>query len=1455
MYKYNNFMKRSKRKHNLILCTVLLCFSLLGFGQQTIPANKYLREELKALSIVQQQQIQSLPELKLPAIYINRNLPYAVDNSIQPYMRSVFNQSGLDCGQAAAVAIGFTYEINRLRGVPSNQLNTTYPSYFVWNWENGGNGWYGASYYHSMEVLRMVGTPNLEIYGEEVNGGDASRFMTGYDNYLHAMTNRIEAAYNVDVSDEDGLMNFKHWLSHHHEGSDVGGVAFFYSQYQSPQNVLPAESHHAGESVILEWGASPNHAMAILGYNDSIKYDYNGDGEFTNHIDITNDGIVDLRDWEIGAVKIANTYHSYPDNDWGENGYSWMMYRTLALGQYNGGIWNQTVNVLRAKANYQAQLTMKIKMKHTQRSKVKMNVGMTTDLDSDEPMYIIDYPIFDFQGDEQYMQGGFEDGDDDMELGFDLTPFLNYLEPGQEAKYIFQLQENDPTSTGLGFFNSMSVFDYSGTAPVETNCGISNQPLVQNGLLKIPIVYACDFQPPQIVDEDIPVATVYEEYSHSLQAQYGTPPYRWAWDMDFEVNIQSLNFPVSIGTEILDGEESTVYELPFGFPFYDSVYSNIYVHSNGFIMMDNQPINLPYNSDDDITFYHRKMIAAMFVEENGSLNYPVVSVMEAANYVHILWKSTSYEFAIRLYDNGNINIYYGENDLSALPMFVAGVSSGKQEFAQLLGISNANDISDGFNYSLTAHHLPDEFEISEDGIIRGVPTQQYLAEALYVKVTDQNNLVNRKAIPISTDGFIINYSVNTTNNDSLEVGEIANLNINLLNETGQSVTGVSLSLECNDVRVSLTDDEEFVGDLSAGQSVNLADAFSFLLNYQFEDGENIDFTIHVDSDQANWQRPISEKVFAPKIVMSNAEIMDGDNGRFDAGETVNYLLTLRNSGHSAISNAEFDLVSDDPYLTINQGTAFANTIFPEQSTVLNFNLTADATTPDAHVIPMTLYFHNEFIQDSIQLFLSIGLIIEDWETGDMNNFSWFSEGDSEWWISNDTSYNGSICLESGDINDSEQSVLKIGVMVLSNDSIRFHRKVSCEQDVNNTNWDYLAFYIDGVERSRWDGLQEWEQFSYPVQVGYRIFEWKYIKDASVSANEDCAWIDDIIFPSLYDAPPQFVSSLDSINKTMRRDTVDTDTLLLSNLGGGIIGYKLMLRNLPEANTTDGRSIAGSEVKCSEQFFVQGDSVIWNISVTNGSQDSEWIKQITLNFPAGFNLTAATDFYDSNDTLVSNGILGDGVIITWTGENDDAWGVITGGETAQASISGKIADDFEGDIEIEYQLIGDVYGEEPHFINDVLIIENLGPPITWLQLSSYSGQLSQIQSDSIFLHWNTANLNTGMYYADLFIYLEYDTIRLPVQLEILPTAGISLKNDFQPSIFPNPAYSNAIISTQGILQDFQLDIYNIHGCLEYRKLFKGNQPYVSVKLDDMLPGTYVIQIRTASDVYRSKFVKM
>jgi hypothetical protein len=86
---------------------------------------------------------------------------------------------------------------------------------------------------------------------------------------------------------------------------------------------LPEGTEHEGEKVITLWGSSPNHAMTITGYNDSIRWDYNGDGQYTNNIDLNNDGVIDVKDWEIGGFKMCNTYGG------AYNG--WMMYRTLAL--------------------------------------------------------------------------------------------------------------------------------------------------------------------------------------------------------------------------------------------------------------------------------------------------------------------------------------------------------------------------------------------------------------------------------------------------------------------------------------------------------------------------------------------------------------------------------------------------------------------------------------------------------------------------------------------------------------------------------------------------------------------------------------------------------------------------------------------------------------------------------------------------------------------------------------------------------------------------------------------------------------------------------------------------------------------------------------------------------------------------------------------------------------------
>jgi hypothetical protein len=82
-----------------------------------------------------------------------------------------------------------------------------------------------------------------------------------------------------------------------------------------------------------------------------------------------------------------------------------------------------------------------------------------------------------------------------------------------------------------------------------------------------------------------------------------------------------------------------------------------------------------------------------------------------------------------------------------------------------------------------------------------------------------------------------------------------------------------------------------------------------------------------------------------------------------------------------------------------------------------------------------------------------------------------------------------------------------------NDSISFFRKVSCEDDPYNDNYDWMGFFIDDVEIARWDGEYGWGRVAYPVTAGPQTFKWVFSKDYSVASGQDAAWIDNVIFPA------------------------------------------------------------------------------------------------------------------------------------------------------------------------------------------------------------------------------------------------------------------------------------------------------------------------------------------------------
>ena len=97
---------------------------------------------------------------------------------------------------------------------------------------------------------------------------------------------------------------------------------------------------------------------------------------------------------------------------------------------------------------------------------------------------------------------------------------------------------------------------------------------------------------------------------------------------------------------------------------------------------------------------------------------------------------------------------------------------------------------------------------------------------------------------------------------------------------------------------------------------------------------------------------------------------------------------------------------------------------------------------------------------------------------------------------------------SGDISNNQETSLLVNMNVTALGSISYFYKVSSEQG-----FDFLTFYLDGVQMNTKSGEIDWSQQQYPISPGIHSFQWTYTKDGSISGGDDCAWLDLISFPS------------------------------------------------------------------------------------------------------------------------------------------------------------------------------------------------------------------------------------------------------------------------------------------------------------------------------------------------------
>lgn len=447
----------------------------------------------------------SRARLKGAAVPAESQRPDHVNNAATMYFPPIISQEGGSCGSASRIAYMFTHELNSFRHTNASLPENMYPTHFVWLLTYGNSG--------KDQFVQHVGVPSVKTYGGRGNSAlfgykewDSQDYgwMTGYEKWHEAMFNRMLPPRNLPmgVGTEEGRNMLKNWLWNHNGDTDFacGGIAGIGVASAAAQGGIPRTDANVaagvvGQSYVRWWGTSVDHALTVVGYDDRIEFDLDGNGKAG-----------EKEKDEVGAWIIANSW-----GGWANNG---LIYCPYAYGfpahsvtkeggkevrKQSGGWWQPELYYVRK--NYRPLRTIKVKMDYSHRSEMLLTVGVATDPNATRPEKTIDLHHFRWAGDGHNgdmnpapavpMLGRWADGklhDEPMEFGYDLTDLCEGLDHSKPLKFFFNVDARTKSKVasrakGSGHIYNVSIIDYEfDKEGVETPLELD----AENGVLDVP---------------------------------------------------------------------------------------------------------------------------------------------------------------------------------------------------------------------------------------------------------------------------------------------------------------------------------------------------------------------------------------------------------------------------------------------------------------------------------------------------------------------------------------------------------------------------------------------------------------------------------------------------------------------------------------------------------------------------------------------------------------------------------------------------------------------------------------------------------------------------------------------------------------------------------------------------------------------------------------------------------
>lgn len=302
------------------------------------------------------------PGTSTPADTAPGVMPAGVDNSTLKYFPPIRSQGSLgSCAQFSAVYYTLTHMTAMARNWDAKNGGDQFRFSPKWtyNMVNGGSD-AGSWHYDAYAIAQKHG---LATWAEFPYDSNYRAWCMNPDVWLNAINVRADQTGKVTALNTDaGLSQLKQLL--------LNGYVLNYATYVnswawktiSSDPATGADDAFAGKScAIAVNGTNGGHSMTIVGYNDDIWVDINGNG------------IVDTG--EKGALRIANSWGT----SWYESGFCWLSYQALRTpnpaSASEGIFWYNEATWVTARSSYSPKMLAEFRLNHAKRNQLMMTLG------------------------------------------------------------------------------------------------------------------------------------------------------------------------------------------------------------------------------------------------------------------------------------------------------------------------------------------------------------------------------------------------------------------------------------------------------------------------------------------------------------------------------------------------------------------------------------------------------------------------------------------------------------------------------------------------------------------------------------------------------------------------------------------------------------------------------------------------------------------------------------------------------------------------------------------------------------------------------------------------------------------------------------------------------------------------------------------------------------------------